>query len=68
LSAPAPAATFADGARVKAANGRRRVEQLEQIIIQQDNRIQQLLAQLAEYEAEHPDPALRRARPKPAIY
>ena len=59
---------YADDARVAAANGRRRVAQLEEIIIQQDNKIQELLAQLAEYKTEHPDPALRRARPKPAIY
>jgi hypothetical protein len=68
LVAACTTCNYGGGNRVRVDNGRRRLEQLEQIILAQDQRIQELLAQLAEHEAEHPDPGLRRARPKPAIY
>jgi 5-methylcytosine-specific restriction endonuclease McrA len=56
---------YGDGRRVAAANGRRRLEQLEAIIIQQEERIHE---QRAQHEADRPNPPLRRHPPKPAIY
>jgi hypothetical protein len=59
---------YADGSRIAAANGRRRIEHLEEIIFQQDQWIQELLERVAQYEAERPQPAIRPNPPKPAIF
>jgi hypothetical protein len=62
------ACNYGGGARVAADNGRRRVERLEQIILDQDQKIVELQGRLAAYEAERSQAALRKDPPKPAIY
>jgi 5-methylcytosine-specific restriction endonuclease McrA len=62
------ACNYADGARVKAANERQRVAELQEVIRQQADEIRQLVEQLEEYEAEHPNPLVRQGSPNPAIY
>ena len=54
---------YGGGRQIAADNSRRRTEQLEQIILQQDQRIQQLLERLQQYESEQPHKP-----PQPAIY
>jgi HNH endonuclease len=68
LAAACTACNYGHGARVGAAKGRRRIEQLEQIIFDQDQRIQQLQELLAAYESDRPQARLREHPPKPAIY
>jgi 5-methylcytosine-specific restriction endonuclease McrA len=59
---------YGAGRRVAADNGRRRLEELQQIILEQEQRVQNLLERLAEYEGQSPDPELRGNHPRPAIY
>jgi hypothetical protein len=59
---------YGGGRRIAADNGRRRIARLEQTIVEQDQQIQRLLERVAQYESERPNPALRRTRPRPAIY
>jgi 5-methylcytosine-specific restriction endonuclease McrA len=68
LTASCGPCNYAGGSRVRADNERRRIEQLEEIIVDQDQRIQQLLERLSQYEPQHPQTGLRRNPPKPAIY
>jgi 5-methylcytosine-specific restriction endonuclease McrA len=59
---------YGGGNRVRADNNRRRLEQLQEIIWEQEQRIAQLLERLSEYEPQHPQTPLRRDPPRPAIY
>ena len=59
---------YGGGSSVRAANERRRLEQLEEIIMRQDQQIQGLLEELSRYESERPNPAIARNHAKPAIY
>jgi 5-methylcytosine-specific restriction endonuclease McrA len=68
LVAACTACNYGGGSRARADNERRRIEQLEEIIVDQDQRIQQLLERLQQYEPLHPRPTRRRNPPKPAIY
>ena len=68
LIASCGACNYSGGSRVRADNERRRLEQLQEIIWEQEQRIAHLLERLAKYEPQHPDVPLRRNPPKPAIY
>jgi 5-methylcytosine-specific restriction endonuclease McrA len=68
LVAACTACNYGGGSRTRADNERRRIEQLEEVIVEQDQTIQQLLERLSQYESERPDSGIRRNRVKPAIY
>jgi hypothetical protein len=59
---------YGGGRQVAADNSRRRLEQLQEIIFEQDARIAHLVEQLQELEGERPNPTLPRKPAKPAIY
>jgi hypothetical protein len=67
LSSCAPC-NYGGGRRIAVENGRRRIERLEEIIVEQDGRIQRLLERVAELESERPASPPRRTSPKPMIY
>jgi 5-methylcytosine-specific restriction endonuclease McrA len=68
LAAACARCNYADGSRIAAANGGRRIEQLQEIIFQQDQWIQELLERVAQYEAERPQPGIRPNPRRPAIF
>lgn len=68
LAASCARCNYSGGGQIGADNRRRRVEQLEQIVAAQDQRIQELVDQLIELQEQHPKPAARPEPQVPAIY